>query len=362
MTGLQTRPALPWFPFFLGTTVLAGLSAVSGISVRLAEGEPFVWVPVLVTAMVQWWFWLAVIPVAAGLNRRIPFSGPTRGRAMGAHAVVGTVSVLAHTVVVVAANRLMYPADAAKSTWGRWIGSFLLSRGWFELAIYGGLLAMILTIESRAALRQRELDQAALEAELARARLHVLQAQLQPHFLFNTLHAIGVLTQADPPKAARMVAALGDLLRASLGAQSAQEIPLHRELALLGHYVEIETTRFPDRLRIDVEVPEELRHLMVPTLVFQPLVENAVRYGVAPREETGRVRIAARREGRVLRLSVWNDGPGLPEPAPGDGVGLGTTRARLTRLYGDAGRLALRSVADGVEAVVELPAHDRAVL
>ena len=139
-------------------------------------------------------------------------------------------------------------------------------------------------IDARNRLRRQELSAAHLETELARAQLHALQLQLQPHFLFNTLHAIGVLNQDDPARATRMIASLGDLLRGSLDNRAAKEITLEQELALLEHYLDIESVRFSDRLEVSIDVPPSVKQYLVPTFSLQPLVENAVRHGVARRD------------------------------------------------------------------------------
>ena len=149
------------------------------------------------------------------------------------------------------------------------------------------------------------------KTELARAQLHALQLQLQPHFLFNTLHAIGVLNQDDPARATRMIASLGDLLRGSLDNRAAKEITLEKELALLEHYLDIESVRFSDRLTVSVDVPAAVKQYLVPTFSLQPLVENAVRHGVARRVGASLLRIGASAEDGRLRLSVWNNGPAI---------------------------------------------------
>lgn len=192
--------------------------------------------------------------------------------------------------------------------------------------------------------------------------MHALQLQLQPHFLFNTLHAIGVLNQEDPARATRMIASLGDLLRGSLDNRTAKEIPLEQELVLLGHYLDIESVRFSDRLAVEIDVPAQLRSCLVPTFSLQPLVENAVRHGVTRKPGAGRLRIAAAASNGSLRLSVWNDGPAIDFDAMRDGIGISTTRDRLHRLYGDAGRLTLENHDGGVMATLELPLHDAPVL
>lgn len=180
-------------------------------------------------------------------------------------------------------------------------------------------------------------DREQLEAQLARAQLQTLKLQLHPHFLFNTLNTITALITTEPRAAERVVTGLSELLRLSLHSAGEQEVPLERELELLRRYVEIQQVRFPDRLRVEIRVTAEACRALVPNLILQPLVENAIRHGIAPRASGGLVEIRAARDGDVLRLSVSDDGLGARAAGAraGEGVGLSNTRARLRHLYGD---------------------------
>ena len=194
---------------------------------------------------------------------------------------------------------------------------------------------------------QGELRASQLEARLAQAQLEVLKGQLHPHFLFNTLHAISTLIHRDPDAADEMLAQLSDLLRMTLATVGVQEVPLQQELEFLRRYLDIQQTRFADRLRVIVDVPADTLDVRVPNQVLQPLVENAIHHGVDARRGDGLVEIRARAEGDMLRLEVRDDGPGLkttpgaaPKPA-GSGIGLSNTRARLHELYGPKSALEL---------------------
>ncbi|MBC7790774.1 MAG: histidine kinase [Anaerolineae bacterium] len=178
--------------------------------------------------------------------------------------------------------------------------------------------------------RDREL----LEVRLASAQLDALKLQLRPHFLFNTINTITALIPTVPSAATRMLADLSELLRASLRGGDIQEVTVSRELEVLEHYLDIQRTRFGDRLVIDVEVEARTRAALLPSLILQPLVENAIRHGIAPRDAGGRVEIHVRRSGDSLCLEVTDDGIGVAAVSDGEGVGLGNTRARLYRLYG----------------------------
>jgi LytS/YehU family sensor histidine kinase len=208
--------------------------------------------------------------------------------------------------------------------------------------------------------RERAVRTSQLEAQVVHARLDALRAQLNPHFLFNALNTVAMLVRrkanADALKA---VVSLSEVLRQALAGGGAQQVALREELSLVDHYLRVEQLRFRDRLRVSVEVEPDTLDASVPSLVLQPLVENAVRHGVARRGEGGCVEIAGRREKGTLVLQVRDDGPGFPrgwDPVRGGRVGLANTRERLQRLYGSAFRLETSNAPSGGAVVtVEIP-------
>src|SRR6202521_5110523 len=183
---------------------------------------------------------------------------------------------------------------------------------------------------------ERQKIAAQLERQLSPAELDNLKSQLHPHFLFNSLHAIGVLMQEDVDAAGRLLVSLGDLLRMALERRE-NEITLQSELEFVGKYLEIEQTRFHDRLKVHMDIPPDLLRVYVPSLALQPLVENAIKHGISVDSAAGRLEIAAQRHNGRVRLCIRDDGPG---PAPGSrlrfGVGLTNVQSRLNTLYGDA--------------------------
>jgi LytS/YehU family sensor histidine kinase len=189
------------------------------------------------------------------------------------------------------------------------------------------------------------------------ARLEALRMQLNPHFLFNTLHAISALIHDQPDAADRMVARLSDLLRLSLDPSKPQEVPLSEELAFLEGYLEIEQTRFSERLQVTKVIEAGTETALVPFLLLQPLVENAIRHGIEPREERGCLAITARRQNGRLELRVRDDGPGLAKKdAKPQGIGLSNTRSRLQHLYGEQFTFELKDLVEGgLEAFISLP-------
>ncbi|MCP3168294.1 sensor histidine kinase [Myxococcus qinghaiensis] len=189
------------------------------------------------------------------------------------------------------------------------------------------------------------------DTQLARAQLHVLKSQLHPHFLFNTLNSISALVHRDPMGSERMIARLSDLLRGTLDAAGREEVTLRDELRTLQLYLDIQGVRFTDRLQVKHEIEQDTLGAHVPHLLLQPLVENAIQHGIAPRSAPGTVTVSARREGPALLLEVRDDGVGLREStapkASGSGKGLWITRERLVQLYGPDHRLELRGRSEG---------------
>jgi two-component system LytT family sensor kinase len=200
-------------------------------------------------------------------------------------------------------------------------------------------------------------EAAELHAQVADARLNALRAQLNPHFLFNTLNAVSTLVDEDPPGARSMIARLSDLLRHTLGESNEQEIPLGREIEMLRRYLDIMEVRFQGKLEVSIQSEASLDDALVPNLVLQPLVENAFHHGIGQMKSVGRVAVRAVRDDGDLVLTVRDNGRGPANPVR-EGVGLTNTRARLTQLYGERQRLAL-TAAEGGGALVEvrLPYH-----
>ena len=218
----------------------------------------------------------------------------------------------------------------------------------FQLPIY----LMLLTGAHAAVFFRRDQERA---ASLARARLDALRAQLQPHFLFNTLNTIAGLVHDEPDRADAMLTRLSELLRMTLDASQAHELPLSHELDFLERYLQLMHARFEERLRFSIDAPPEVRAALVPPMLLQPLVENAIEHGLGPKLSGGLVLVRAWREGDTLRLAVIDDGVGFPAGAPPpEGIGVSATRARLRELYGTLGTLGLRRNDDGSGACAEI--------
>ncbi len=193
----------------------------------------------------------------------------------------------------------------------------------------------------------------------------MLRTQLDPHFLFNTLHAVSALVERDPRGVRRMIARLSELLRTTLEGGREQEVPLREELRFLDGYLDIMRVRFQGQLAVDMQIEPGLGEALVPNFVLQPLVENAIRHGTSKNEDAGAITIGARRDGETLVLTVLDNGPTAPDAAPPavEGIGLRNTRERLAQLYGDAQSLALAPrETGGMSVEVRLPYHTSADL
>jgi two-component sensor histidine kinase len=219
-----------------------------------------------------------------------------------------------------------------------------------SIMLYAQVLAVAHGIHYYREYRNRDLIASRLEAQLAQAQLQVLRMQLHPHFLFNTLNTISALVHKDARAADHMLTLLGDLLRDSFEKLGAQEVALKQEIDFLDRYLEIEKTRFQDRLMVKKEIEPETLDALVPNLILQPLVENAIRHGIARRSGAGRIEISSWLENGNLAVRIRDDGPGLANEADvavRGGVGLANSQARLEQLYGGAQRLELANRPEG---------------
>ncbi|HZB44051.1 MAG TPA: histidine kinase, partial [Pyrinomonadaceae bacterium] len=231
--------------------------------------------------------------------------------------------------------------------------------------IYGLVLVFAHASSYYRRYREGELRAVQLQAQLSQAQLQALKMQLHPHFLFNTLHSISALVHKDPEAADRMIARLGDFLRLTLENSGTQEVTLQKELEFLQCYLEIERIRFQDRLTTRMEIDSRSLDSRVPNLILQPIVENALRHGIAPRSTPGRIEISAKRNNGSVRIEVKDNGPGISAISATngrfrEGLGLTNTRARLEQLYGEAHRFELANDPHGgLTVTLEIPAHGK---
>jgi two-component system LytT family sensor kinase len=242
-------------------------------------------------------------------------------------------------------------------------GPMFFARANFNIPIYFFVVSMSHAFTYFRRSRERERQALELQARLAQAKMQALRMELHPHFLFNTLNAISTLVHKDPAAADEMIVNLSELLRQTLEDSDQQEVPLRKELDFLDRYLEIQLVRFGDRLRVEKQVDPAVLAAQVPTMILQPLVENAIRHGIEPQASAGIVSIVASRVGAYLELSVGDTGNGTKlqtEKPNREGIGLANTRARLQQLYGTNGRLKLeRRPSGGFIAQLEIPYHEQ---
>ena len=322
---------------------------------QLQEGEPISWGHSISFIYPFWILWALATPLVLRLGGRFPLEGRRVWRNALVHAGLGLSFSLLHLfVALLIIRRVQAPQLPFVESYRYFIGSYLE----FEFLLYWAILGAGYLLDYHGRYRAGALHTAQLETQLAQAHLQALKVQLQPHFLFNTLHAISSLMDEDVEQARRMLVRLGDLLRLTLEMQGVHEVTLEQELECTDLYLDIERVRFPDNLQVELLVEPGTLDALVPNLILQPLVENAVRFGVAPRENGGRITITAKREEDVLHLQVKDDGPGQRTVESGKGVGLTNVRTRLVQLYGWRQEVrASRSEAGGFAVELKLPFH-----
>jgi LytS/YehU family sensor histidine kinase len=235
-------------------------------------------------------------------------------------------------------------------------------RAALDVLVYWSLVGACQAITNFRTSQERERRAAQLEASLTSAKLQALRMQINPHFLFNTLNSIAALVYVNPRAADEMLGDLSELLRRSLDSMQEQEIPLTQELEFISAYISIEQKRFGERLRVEQSVPDELMKALVPALILQPLVENAIRHGIEPRRGPGLISIEAKQEDKHLHLVVRDNGRGLPGPDLNGSVrrsiGLANTQARLQGLYGQHQSFSFgKAEPQGCRADIHLPFH-----
>jgi two-component system LytT family sensor kinase len=363
---MTTDPS-PWRKAVVGAaaaTGIAGLVTAQNYVALAARGREAGWGALFLGELPVWFTYLALTPLIVRLARQYPFTGRRAPAHLLLHTAVA-VAVVAVVVLVTTAVRSAIPGLLPAE-----LGFWEVAR----LAFTGSLIAFLFVYAAVAGIasawrlqrdaQRREVRESQLEAQLANARLDLLRMQMQPHFLFNTLHGISALMGRDVVGARRMMTRLSELLRASLEETPGHEVALDDELGFLDRYLEIQELRFGDRLRVERDIDDDARGLAVPRLLLQPLVENAVKHGIAHRPAGGRVRISARREGDRLRVAVCDDGPGFDgvggHPAgEGDGgMGLANTAARIAELYGpDAVLETGDAPGGGAQVSIEIPAR-----
>lgn len=342
-----------------GAALLLSLLEVGQLYLRSTIGGPPVqWLPAMLNALPFWLALAALTPLPIWLARRWPFDAGPKRAAILAHVGGAALFAVSHAAAVTLVNISRWGLGPSPT------GSFfkvLSFAAIIDVLVYGVIVGAVHALRFYEDARERERHAAALQASLAEARFAGLRAQVNPHVLFNTLNAVSVLAmKGDQDSVVRVVGLLSDILRSCLDDARGQEGTLADELKLVESYLEIQRIRFADRLTIDVAADAETLGARVPTLILQPLVENAVTHGISNDPGPGRISIRARRDNGALHLTVADSGPGFGRsPHRGRGVGLASIEARLAQMYGEGKRITTGPAGLGGAAVdIVLPWHE----
>ena len=328
------------------------------LNLRVPEGISILSLLLLNTV---YWFIPAFLTIPIFyLSRRHRLDSPRWPRALAVHVGAALLYSVVHTATMLLVRGLLW-ADAGKAYGVAWTSfvqrQYLMQLDWM-LMTYAAIVGLSYALDYRRESQDRAVKAATLETRLVEARLKTLQAELHPHFLFNTLHAISTLVHTSPETADRMISRLSDLLRLTFDGTGSAAISLQEELEFLQKYLEIEQIRFQDRLSVEYDLQPETLDAEVPRLILQPLVENAIKHGVSPRNGRGLVRISSHVRDGALWLEVRDNGVGLSSSVRSRvhaGVGLSNTRARLECLYGSAHRLDFAETPEGLAVQMQIP-------
>jgi len=335
-----------WAIGFVLWTLLAFLSAAGAHVYMASMGTPISWAQLLAWNITISFIWSLLTPVVYELSCRYAFDRASWRRSLPIHVVASVILTFLGAVGLVLVDPLV--------TWTKEPAvpffAHVLSRTFIDIQRYWYILLITQAIAYYGKYQERELLSSQLEAQLARAQLEVLKIQLEPHFLFNTLNSIAALARYDGEAAERMTLQLADLLRMSLDGVGVQEVPLHQELMFLQKYIDIQQTRFRDRLQVETAIDPRTVDTLVPNLILQPLVENAIRHGIGPRRAPGLIRISTWRDHDDVWMEIRDNGVGFARgrgSTPREGVGLRNTRGRLQQLYNEDHAMVLEDAPGG---------------
>jgi two-component sensor histidine kinase len=336
-------------------TIIAVLYSIERYFYSRLVGDPVALKQLVPAELIFTYAWALLTPLVMIVARRFPVWGRQRLRNWIAQIAAMVGFVVVH-VTLFALATAAFDARVTAAALPLLFGRYLLSWTVLNAIVFCTLIAVHNAVVYYRVSKDRAIRASQLEARLAQTQLHMLRMQLQPHFLFNTLHSISALMHKDVRRADSMIAALSDLLRMSLQNIGAQEVALQSELEFLQRYLEIMSLRFGERLKVSLDVDPEVRDARVPNLFLQPLVENSFRHGFGDLGQ-GTITITVRRDGAMLRCEVVDDGRGL-RAGHKEGVGLASTRQRLAHLYGDNHTFALRGApGEGVHVTMAIPFH-----
>jgi len=348
----RVRWRIIWLLLFWGLFG-AGYSTYYYVRAAVTDqaADPLLWAA---SGALGWSFWAIATMAIQRLAKMFSFEKPYRWRSLPVHCAGSIVTTLVHVVWATLLVRLPWVLagrETFQASYGQinWVEQTLSLRAPIDIMIYWGILIAIFSVDYYRRYLERDLRATQLEKQLVETELEVLKLHIQPHFLFNTLHSIvSLIREQDNEGAARMAVGLGELLRRVLSESGRYECPLRDEVEFLERYIEIERTRFQDRLDVSMSVADGTEAAYVPVLLLQPIVENAIRHGLAGRAGTCRLDISAGHDGKNLVIDITDSGSvNIDTPtSPGLGIGLGVTRQRIKAMYGAEGKIDLEQLTD----------------
>ena len=354
----QARSGDSWWiaALWLAVGLITATQVVVGMA---AVGQRLDWIALFFTTVAAWLILPFATPVILSLSRRFPLAKAGDWRNLPVHLTAALGFGVAHIVWSATVEWIFNPLALQPHASFRGVFFTTLYMQFHTgIIIYAATVAIGSTLDFIRRLAYREAEAARLAGELSKAQLDALRRQLEPHFLFNTLNGIsGLIRENRSETAVEMIAGLSDLLRRVLEGSGRQLVPLAEEVSFLESYIKLQAMRFGDRLKVAVDIPLELYGALVPPLVLQPMVENAIVHGIGKLMEGGEIRVTVRESEGMLSIYVYNDGPALALAGGNTtGVGLSNTRGRLVTLYGAGSSLVVRSGgAAGVETIIKVP-------
>ncbi len=345
-------------PFYRSLPLLAGAGAFwTLVGLAFASqfylsstllGRSVTWSQAISYSLADWYVWAVLSVPILIFARRFPPEGGAPWRTAGIHVLAALIASLFYVLLRAAVGQVHSLLIHEPVTFGEIFRPLLVKTFPFNLLIYGVIISVSHAIDYYRKYHERTVHNLELEKHLAEARLQALLRQLKPHFLFNTLNGIASLMHSDVHAADKMLVRLGELLRLTMSHPGQPLTRLSEEISFIEKYLEIERIRFRDRLSVRFEIDPAVLGTEVPSLILQPLVENAIRHGIEPHVRTGQLVLSAQRQPGFVELAVRDNGGG--QPAGGftrEGIGIGNTRARLQELYGDRHRFELANHPDG---------------
>lgn len=346
-----------WLILFIGWSIFGWMMGVQSYLLSLREGHPVPFGLALQRELIYACLWALLTPYILILGRKFPF-GPGIWLRNGAfHFCMALAVSVFHKFCFHLITMLLEAAPRHPFSFQR-ILEMVFSYIDYGVMVYWVLLFMDYSLTYYRKSREQALRSARLETMLTKAQLQALKMQIRPHFLFNTLNAISVLIRKNPETAREMILRLSELLRITLDRELKEEVTLEEEMEFINRYLQIEKIRFEDRLRLQVTIDDAVLHALVPTMLLQPIVENAMRHGAAKQRDATLVEIHAERKNGLLLLRVYDNGPGAPENEIIEGIGFSNIRSRLEQLFGDHHNFSVRNADQGgFQAEITIPFH-----